>query len=113
MDVRRLNVWRALSGLFLDTEIDEITFKYIARTVLESEYSPSEIHSILWGEVFPVLEANLESVAGVWAGWPDDWLLENLEVTSGTPAIQGNVEVIREIKRCWAKVAGHLPPEYA
>jgi hypothetical protein len=112
-DSRRLNVWRALSNLFLDTEVDEVTFKYIARTVLESKYSPPEIYSILWGEVFPVLEGNLKSVAGIWEGWPDEWLLKNIKIIGGAPAKQGDTAIIREIKRCWSNVASYLPPEYA
>ncbi|MGO4323774.1 DUF7079 family protein [Pseudomonas sp. KB_12] len=69
VDSNRLKTWQALSSLFLDTEIDDLTCDYIARAVLETNYSPKEIHSILWNEVFPVLETNLRSVAGEWAGW--------------------------------------------
>jgi len=47
---RRIQVWQALSELFLDTEIDATTYKYIARTVTESGYSAFEVKSILWNE---------------------------------------------------------------
>lgn len=109
----RLKIWRALSELFLDTEINDVTFDYIARTVLEIGYTPREMHGILWGEVFPVLECNLRGVAGVWAGWPDDWLLNNLKVSKDIPAIQGDASTIRIIKDYWTKVATRLPAEYA
>jgi hypothetical protein len=112
-DARRLKVWRALSDLFLDSEIDDATFDHIARTILETGYSPKEIHGILWGEVFPVLEGNLRSVAGVWAGWSEEWLIEHIKISTGSPAIQGEIEIIREIKRCWGLVASRLPAEYA
>jgi hypothetical protein len=112
-DAKRLKVWRALSELFLDTEISDFTYDYIARTVLEAGYTPEEMREILWGEVFPVLEGNLRSVAGVWAGWPDEWLLKHLKVSSGVSAIQSDGGVVREIRECWSRVASRLPAEYA
>ena len=69
VDANRLKIWQALSEFFLDTEITDSTFDYVARVVLDTGYSPQEIHSILWGEVFPALEGNLKSIAGEWAGW--------------------------------------------
>ncbi len=113
VDANRLKIWQALSSLFLDTEIDGSTFDYVARVVLETGYSPKEIHSILWGEVFPVLEANLRSVAGEWVGWPDDWLLEHLTVINELEARSGDGNVAKEIARCWGHVATRLPLGYA
>jgi len=113
LDERRLKIWRALSELFLDTEVGEVTFNYIARTVTETGYTPEEMHRILWGEVYPVLECNLRSVAGVWSGWSDEWLLENIQVSKGKPAIHGSSSIIAEIKRCWAEVVSRLPVGYA
>lgn len=101
----RLKIWRALSDLFLDTEIEDSTLKYIARTVSESEFSLSEVEDILWYEVYPVLESNLRGVAGVWEGWSDAWLLQNLPATVRPTAIHGEPSIIKEIKRCWLLVA--------
>lgn len=100
----KLKIWRALSDLFLDTELDELTFKYIARTVSESELSLPEVEEILWYEVYPVLESNFRSVAGVWDGWPDDWLLQHLPAPVRPSAIHGEPSIIKEIKRCWQQV---------
>jgi hypothetical protein len=86
LDERRLKIWRALSELFLDAEIDAAVFDYIAGTVMETGYTSEEMHSILWGEVYPVLKSNLRSVAGVWSGWSDEWLLENIKISSEKPA---------------------------
>ncbi|SDB27827.1 hypothetical protein SAMN03159382_02346 [Pseudomonas sp. NFACC23-1] len=36
VDSNRLKTWQALSSLFLDTEIDDLTYHYIARVVLET-----------------------------------------------------------------------------
>ncbi|ROM62413.1 hypothetical protein BK653_26840 [Pseudomonas brassicacearum] len=113
VDPTRLKTWQALSSLFLDTEIDDLTYDYIARVVLETGYSPSEMHSILWNEVFPVLEANLRSVAGEWAGWTDEWLLEHLTVRDGCESRTSSGSIAKEIARCWGHVATRLPPAYA
>jgi hypothetical protein len=101
---QRLELWRALSDLFLDTEVDDVTFKYIARTISESGLSLPEVEDILWYEVYPVLESNLRSVAGVWDGWPDSWLLQNLPAAVRPNVIHGDASIIKEIKRCWLKV---------
>lgn len=111
IDPRRLKVWQALSELFLDTEIDDKTFTHVAQVIMGSRYSPQDIHTILWGEVFPVLEANLRSVAGEWAGWTDDWLLEHLELCEG-PVHPASTSVAVEISRCWSEVAARLPAPF-
>lgn len=100
----KLKIWRALSDLFLDTEIDELTFKYIARTISESRFSLPEIEEILWYEVYPILESNLRCVAGVWEGWSDEWLIQHLPASVRPNAIRGNPTIIKEIKRCWLQV---------
>ncbi len=108
----RLKIWQALSELFLDTEVDDVTIAYIARVVLETGYSAEEVHNILWSEVFPVLGANLRSVAGEWQGWTDDWLRDHLSVCE-RPASKRRGAVAEEIARCWELVANRLPPGFA
>lgn len=100
----RLKIWRALSDLFLDTEIEDYVFKNIARTVSACGLSLSEAEEILWYEVYPVLEGNLRSVAGVWEGWSDSWLVQNLPAPVRLIAIDGDTSIIKEIKRCWRQV---------
>lgn len=105
----RLNIWRALSELFLDTEIDEVTLACIARTIEESGLSLDAVESILWQEVYPVLEKNLRITAGVWDGWTDEWLLEHLDICSKPKAIAGISSIISEIKRSWQRIVVLLP----
>lgn len=105
----RIEIWRALSDLFLDTEIDEVTYEYIAQVVSRSDYTLTEIENILWHEVYPVLEGNLGSVAGVWEGWTDDWLAQNLSVCQEPGPIQGRPSIINEIRECWSHVVELLP----
>src|SRR4051812_21049006 len=40
---RRRPVWEALSDLFLDTQLQEHDFRYIARVVAESGYTDHEV----------------------------------------------------------------------
>lgn len=67
----RSPVWRALSQLFLDTELLRDDHARIASVLGKSPYSLSEIEQILSQEVYPVCIPNLHSVAGEWAGFDD------------------------------------------
>lgn len=108
----RLTIWRALSDLFLDTELDDTTYQYIARTINESDFTLSEIEQILWYEVYPVLSNNLRSVAGVWDGWSDAWLLQHLNVCDKPGAIHGESFISKEITTCWSYVVELLQRDY-
>lgn len=105
----RLPLWRAYSEFFLDTEIDEPTCAYIARTVAESGLSRSEAEAVLWNEVFPALHANLRNHLGVWDGWPDEWLLAHLRIASGPAVRSGPRATVAEIERCWNRMRAYWP----
>ncbi|MEN4904153.1 hypothetical protein [Luteimonas sp. TWI662] len=112
VEPKRLQLWQALSALFLDTEIDDGAIAAIARVVRDTSYSADEVHRALWGEVYPVLAPNLRSVAGNWSGWSDAWLLAHLRVHIGAvPTPRGRVAAA--IVHDWTRVAAHLPPEFA
>lgn len=111
VDNNRVKIWQALSTLFLDTEADDTTFSYIARVVLETGYSRQEVHHILWGEIFPVLKSNLRSIAGEWAGWPDEWLVEHLRPCTETVRMPKGF-IAKEIDRYWKQVENRLPPDW-
>ncbi|MFS4416182.1 hypothetical protein [Maribacter sp. 2307ULW6-5] len=74
----RKPVWAALSDFYLDTELQEDDFAHIARTILASPYSWEEVKHIDKYEVFPVLQPNLLSVAGEWAGFDEDGLAHRI-----------------------------------
>lgn len=74
----RRPVWRALSELFLDTELQDNDFSCIARTLAKSPYTLAEIERILFREVYPVCIPNMLSVAGEWAGFDFEWLEESI-----------------------------------
>ena len=83
----RRPVWHALSDLFLDTELQDCNLSSIARTLVESPYSVTEIETILYREVYPVCIPNLLCVAGEWEGFNCQWLEES---------------ILARVKRWWA-----------
>lgn len=107
----RLKLWQALSTLFLDTEVGDDDFAYIARVIQETGYSVTDAQSILWGEVYPALVPNLLCVAGEWAGWSDEWLLAHLRVR-GRKARRPWGFLAREMEKQWREVLRRLPPGY-
>ncbi|KXH84432.1 DUF7079 family protein [Chryseobacterium kwangjuense] len=72
----RTPIWIALSDFYLDTELQDSDFRYIAKTILESPYTFDEIKSINKYEVFPVLQSNLMQPAGEWAGFNEKILIK-------------------------------------
>ncbi len=113
---KRFPVWNALSDLFLDTELDAITHKYIAKVVVESGYEPQEIHDILWKEVLPAVGDNLRIVAGEWAGFNPEWLKERIlfVIAQDSFAMAGggliSVDALIDItQQEWQKVCCYMP----
>lgn len=78
---RRRPVWEALSSFFLDTELEDLHHREIAAILVASGYSPTEIQTILWDEVYPVVAGNLLCMVGVWDGFDVDWM--QAEILSG------------------------------
>jgi hypothetical protein len=74
---KRKPVWIALSDLFLDTDV-RMSYVHIACVLAESDYSLEGLYKILDKEVTPALQHNLLDVAGDWAGFPDDWVVETI-----------------------------------
>lgn len=105
VEPRRLKAWSALSDLFLDAELADENCARIARLVAETGYATDDVQEILRQEVFPVLAPNLMDVAGVWDGWPEGWLLENIKVSHSSERHRLSGSVVREIADCWARVA--------
>ncbi len=74
----RKPIWIALSEFYLDTELQESDFRHIAFKIIESPYTFDEVREINRYEVFPVLQPNLLSVAGEWAGFDEEWLVKSI-----------------------------------
>lgn len=58
----RKPIWIALSDFYLDTELQEATFRYIATKIAESPYSFKKVKEIDKYEIFPVLKNNSLSI---------------------------------------------------
>lgn len=77
-DPRRVAVWVAMADHFLDTE----TRQEIALTALccvEAGLTPDQASDVWRYEVSPAVSFNLWDVAGEWAGWDRDWLVQRIE----------------------------------
>lgn len=75
----RKPIWIALSDFYLDTELQELDFRHIAFKIIESPYSFEEVKEINKYEIFPVLQPNLMNVAGEWAGFNEEWLVNRIQ----------------------------------
>lgn len=75
---QRRPIWIALSEFYLDTELQDSDFRHIAFIILDSPYTFEEVKTINKYEVFPILQANLLGVAGEWAGFDENWLVEKI-----------------------------------
>lgn len=73
-----------MSDLFLDTDV-RLFYVNVARVCAESPYSQEELERIFREEVAPVLEPNLRSVAGEWAGFDPEWLVEMISSRQPSP----------------------------
>jgi hypothetical protein len=110
--VRRRSVWQALSDLFLDTELTEAFYRFIARTIIESGYSPAQVRSILWEEVFLVIEFNLRHPAGVWEGFRVEWLEEKILGPGERQTAEQQPGTAKIVREAWTEVCRYLPSEY-
>ena len=80
---RRRPVWIALSDLWLDNEIDDGRAKDIAKVILASGFSESEIEEIFVFELAPVLYRNHLDTAGIWSGFDPERVREEAEKRMG------------------------------
>lgn len=81
-DDARVPVWIALSGLYLDTEV-EAFHDAIAATLAASPFPLDELQAMLIHDVHPVLFTNLMAPAGVWDGFDEAWLVERIRARGG------------------------------
>jgi hypothetical protein len=74
----RFPVWDALSEFFLDTELQPSDYERISDTLAQSRYSVQELGDILYYEVYPECKWNMFCVAGEWAGFHPDWIMQRI-----------------------------------
>jgi hypothetical protein len=74
----RAPVWWAMSELFLDSELDGSDFVYMAKRCAPTQYTNKNFEHILLKEVFPAFHENLIAVAGDWAGWSEEYVVNQV-----------------------------------
>jgi hypothetical protein len=79
---RRRPVWTALAELWLDNELDELDGERLAEVLARSTFDELELRAIHDSEVAPAVAANLDSIAGEWAGFDPQWLEERCRETA-------------------------------
>lgn len=68
-----------LSDLFSDNEMSLDEIDSLAASLRSLQISPSTMYWMLRHELFPILFSNLLCVAGQWAGFDEDRLLNEIE----------------------------------
>jgi hypothetical protein len=74
----RTPIWVLLSELYLDCQLSNADYNYIANKIIESPYSFQEVFWINKYEIFPVLKSNLLNGVGVWSGFDENWLVDTI-----------------------------------
>ena len=106
-DAARIPVWIALSGLYLDTEVEPF-HDAIAATLAASPFALEELHAMLLHDVHPVLFTNLMAPAGVWDAFDEDWLVARIRARGGRRR-RGIAHWFRgDIDTQWAAVAARV-----
>jgi len=72
------DVWVAMAEHFLDTETRH-DIPMTALCCIEAGLGIAEARDVWRYEVSPAVGFNLSDVAGEWAGWDRDWLVERIE----------------------------------
>ncbi|RDH45119.1 DUF7079 family protein [Zooshikella ganghwensis] len=71
--------WYSISELFLDTELKGLELKFIAKQLLQTPFTESELNEILIYDVAPVCYGNLLATTGVWEGFDKEWLFSEIQ----------------------------------
>jgi hypothetical protein len=107
---RRLPLWVALSDLFLDTEMGRLWYPSIVKAIRNGGFTVAEAKQILIEEVGPVFAPNLLSVAGEWAGFPDDFVRDRVSAYLNRAGWRPRRQLVTGrmidtvVKECWPEV---------
>lgn len=96
---RRKPVWLAISEFYLDTELDNDDLSRISNIFKESGYSINELKDIDFFEVSPIVGANLMSIAGIWDGFDQQWLWN--EIISTRLVRKRSKHFLARLKKKW------------
>jgi hypothetical protein len=102
----QIAVWCALSDLYLDTDVT-MSYDAIADTLACTPFSIETLHQMLMYDVHPALYPNLVVVAGEWAGFDQQWLLDRIATVRRQSRWRRRLTHlhVRWIRDDWRKVA--------
>lgn len=106
---RRLPLWEALGNLYLDTESDAFV-PLVVKAAREGDFSLEEVEHIVKWEVRPALYFNYLDVAGEWAGWDNDWLVQRILDTTGKTSDRLLLGDTRFMPSEWSAVQAAMTP---
>ena len=93
---------QAISELFLDTSLDDDDFRRISSNLGSLQLPTSELDSIYFDEVAPVLFRNLQSSVGVWEGFDADWLDTEIQKSKKNQRMTAGIPILARFRRYWA-----------
>jgi len=107
-----------LSELFLDTEHTELELNYLTSSLRPLGIPVLTLEYMLRYDLFPILLPNRLSVAGVWQGFNEDWLLQQVQdrrsaassgwLRSGVDSVAWLILGGMMVRPIWDKVKGGL-----
>ncbi|MCC7249391.1 MAG: hypothetical protein IT473_12280 [Lysobacter sp.] len=108
-DDPRIEVWLALSELYLDNESSD-SYDSVARALAASPFERDTLYDMLMYEVHPALYPNLMSMTGEWAGFGRDWLVERISHVRARPRWRRRMThlFVRWIREDWNKIAARI-----
>jgi hypothetical protein len=68
-----------ISDIFLDIELQELHFNYMARELHCSPLTLEHVDALFWNDLYLVLIYNLLNVAGEWAGFMEEEICQWIE----------------------------------
>jgi hypothetical protein len=71
-----------LSELFLDTEHTQLELNHLTSSLRPLGIPVLTLEHVLRYDLFPILSPNLLSIAGEWQGFDEDWLLQQVHLSS-------------------------------
>lgn len=90
----------AISELFLDTSLDEQDFVRLRDVLIETKLPVDTLDSVYYEEVAPLLYGNLESTAGEWSGFDQDWLEHEISKRS-SKSTMWDISWLKKVRMYW------------
>jgi hypothetical protein len=103
----RTPIWDYLQVFWMDTD-PEILFPRVVDKCAASKYSLDELKQIFWNEVEPAVGFNMWSIAGEWAGFDVEWLVQRILKKSRFGKPLPNVYLRPQARNWWKRLAGSI-----